>query len=243
MLDKTTVKLAGKVRVFAGQLYNHDYLWFSSTEISQTSTTWPFLHNYALSYALSQFERSSFLGSVPTYESDLNQMPLYTTPAVASNVKTTLITYNALDSITMRTDIGPNVNTPKLGKRRYLDPVYEDQEIEKPDFGYSFYAFTFGGEMPRSVFRLGKKGCSVRVRWSEIEWATAEWSDEPVRPSHPVNPLDVGGKIVRFDPVLLPPHLLMRVADIQGDWFVRRGGKHLIHVPKRVAARVGLSQP
>ena len=39
------------VRLFAGRLYNHDYLWFSSTEISKVSTTLPVIHNYALTYA------------------------------------------------------------------------------------------------------------------------------------------------------------------------------------------------
>jgi CRISPR-associated protein Csc1 len=241
MSDKQEIKLAGRIRVFAGQLYNHDYLWFSSSEISKTSVTLPYLHNYALSYALSQFERSSFLGSTPTYAADLDLMPLYATPAGASNVETTLVTFNALDSITMRTDVKPNVNTPDLGKRRYLNPVYEDRNVSKPERGYTFYAFTYGKELPRSVFRLGKKGCSVRVQWTEIEWAKAEWIDEPVRPSHPVNPLDVSGKIIRFDPIMLPPHLLMRVADISGDWFVRRG-PHTIHIPKRVVTKAGLSQ-
>lgn len=241
MSEKREIKLTGKVRVFAGQLYNHDYLWFSSTEISKTSATLPYLHNYALSYALSQFERSAFMGSAPTYAADLEQMPLYTTPAGADAVETTLVTFNALDSLTMRTDIKPNVNTPDLGKRRYLNPVFEQKETEKTERGYTFYAFVFGSEAPRSVFRLGKKGCPVRVRWTEIEWAKAIWSDERVRPSHPVNPLDVSGKVVRFDPIMLPPHLLMRVADIKDDWFIYRG-PHTIHIPKRVARKIGLHE-
>lgn len=235
------VKLTGKVRVFAGQLYNHDYLWFSSTEISKTSTTFSFLHNYALTYALSQFERSSFVGSMPTYAADLDRMPLYTTPASAASTETTLITFNALDSLTMRTDVKPNVNTPDLGKRRYLNPVFERKEAQEINAGYAFYAFVFGSEAPRSVFRLGKKGCPVRVRWQEIEWAKAKWSDEAVRPSHAVNPLDVAGKIVRFDPIMLPPHLLMRVAEISNDWFIYHGMLK-IHVPKRVARKVGLPE-
>ncbi len=240
MSESKEVKLTGRVRVFAGCLYNHDYLWFSSNEISKTSTTIPFLHNYALSYALSQYERGVAIGSKPTYALDLEQMPLYATPASIVHAERTTITFNALDSITMRTDIKPAVNTPDIGKRVYLNPIFERQEIEKPDKGYQFYVFTFDNAVPRAVFRLGKKGCAMRVRWTELEWAKAVWRDMPVRPTHPVNPLDVSGKIVRFDPVMIPPHLLMRVADIQNDWFIFRGSQHVVHIPKRVAQRIGL---
>ena len=65
-----TLKLAGRIRLFVGRLYNHDYLWFSSTEISKVSATLPVLHNYALCYALSGYERGVALGSIPTYRSE-----------------------------------------------------------------------------------------------------------------------------------------------------------------------------
>lgn len=231
--------LKGHLHLFVGRLYNHDYLWFSSTEISKTSTTLPYLHNYALCYALAQFERGTVIGSTPTYADDLAQMPLYATPATIGSVEKTLVTFNAVDALTLRTDIKPPVNTPDLGQRTYLNPIFERRNIDKPTNGYTFYLFTFNDELPRSVFRLGKKGCSVRVRWSEIESPQAEWSEKSLRPTHPVNPLDVGGKIIRYEPVMMPPHLLMRIADIQDDWFVRRG-PHVVHLPKRVVERIGL---
>lgn len=238
--DVVKVEPKTDVRIFAGRLYNHDYLWFSSNEISKTSTTLPFLHNYALCYALAYYQRGVAYGSTPTYEADLAQMPLYATPASSKlQTETTVVTFNALDSITMRTDLKPPVNTPDLGKRTYLNLVFEKADAEKPDAGYTFYAFCYNGEAPRSVIRLGKKGCPVRLRWNEIRWTSAEWIATPMRPTHPVNPLDIGGDIVRFDPIMLPPHLLLRLAEIQNDWFVRKGG-HIVHIPKRVAQKMGL---
>jgi hypothetical protein len=119
------IKLADHgVRVFAGRLYNHDYLWFSSTEISKVSTTLPVIHNYALTYALSAFSYAAYWGNKPNYAEDLAQMPLYTTPAMAESAPRTKVTYNAVDSLSLRTDIDLNVNTPNLGWRVYLDPVY-----------------------------------------------------------------------------------------------------------------------
>lgn len=231
------IRLAGRVRVFAGRLYNHDYLWFSSNEISKVSATQPVLHNYALCYALAGFERGVAWGSTPHYAEDLAQMPLYVTPAVADFVERTTVTFNALDSITMRTDVKPNVNTPDLGKRVYLNLMYESGTLERPELGFRFYAFVFDLRQPRSVVRLGKKGCPVRLRWEEVERPIARFSEAVRRPSHPVNPLDVTGRLVRFDSIQVPPHLLLRQAEIAGDWFIERG-PHVIHVPKTVIERL-----
>ena len=236
------VDLGNRLRVFRGELYNHDYLWFSSTEISTVSTTLPYLHNYALCYALSQYERGVAFGSTPTYDADLENMPLYTTPAVSGAfVETTKLRFNAVDAKTLKTDHRLNVNAPKLGQRTYLNPIFAAKSSAKSTVAYLFYLFSYNGDHPRSVMRLGKKGCPVRIEWEEMRRPSAVWSQTPVRPSHPVNPLDVTGTITRFDPVMLPPHLLLRVADIQHDWFIRQG-RHNVHVPKRVAARVGLTE-
>lgn len=236
------LRLAGWIRLFVGRLYNHDYLWFSSTEISRTSVTLPILHNYALCYALAQYERGVVLGSSPRYADDLLHMPLYATPAQATELpERTTVTFNALDSITLRTDVKPNVNTPDFGKRVYLNPLYERRDAEKPHLGYMFYLFVFDKGQPRNVIRLGKKGCPVRIRWEEIERPIARFSTTTKRPTHLVNPLDISGRIERYEPIALPPHLILRSAEIAEDWFVERAlGKayHIVHLPKSVVARL-----
>lgn len=234
------------VRVFAGRMYNHDYLWFSSTEISKVSTTLPVIHNYALTYALSAFSYAAYWGNTPRYKEDLAQMPLYATPATAKIASRTKITYNAVDSLSLRTDVGPSVNTPNLGWRVYLDPVYarRGRETEK---GYTFYAFVFvrahtalfGDSRPQSVFRLGKKGAPVRVWWQEIAKPVAVFREEPTRAVHPINPLDVSGNVRAFDVIGIPPHLLLRSAEIANDWFILGSGAP-IHLPKVVRERIGV---
>lgn len=234
------------VRLFAGRLYNHDYLWFSSTEISKVSTTLPVIHNYALTYALSSFSYSVFLGNMPRYSTDLPRMPLYATPAACEVAQSTKLTYNAVDSLSLRTDIGPSVNTPNLGWRIYIDPMYERSNTIKPSKGYQFYVFiftkehelVFGDSQPQTVFRLGKKGSPVRVRWQEISNPLAVFRNEPTRPGHLVNPLDVSGKIKSFDLVNIPPHMLFRRPEITDDWFIF-GADAPIHLPKTVRERIG----
>jgi len=231
--------LMGKVRLFRGRLYNHDYLWFSSTEISKTSVTFPALHNYALSYALAQYERGVSMGSTPTYQADLAQMPLYATPAIYSGdtLQRTAITFNALDEITQGTVAKPAVNTPDYGTRVYLNLQFEPRQQAKKSQGYEFYLFVFNDEPPRCVIRLGKKGCPVRIDWQELTGITVQFSVTIKRPSHVVNPLDISGQIKMFEPFTLPPHLLFRRVDISHDWFIEQAGQ-IIHVPKSVVARL-----
>jgi CRISPR-associated protein Csc1 len=234
------------VRLFAGRLYNHDYLWFSSTEISKVSTTLPVIHNYALTYALASFSYAAYRGNTPRYWDDLPKMPLYTTPATVDSVSRTVITYNAIDSLTLRTDSGPKVNTPNLGWRVYIDPMYESGNKSKPELGYAFYAFVFakehetifGDAHPQGTFRLGKKGASVRVRWSEILNPMAVFREKRTRPGHFVNPLDIEGQVQSFDVISIPPHLLFRTAEIVNDWFIFGSGAP-IHLPKTVRQRIG----
>jgi CRISPR-associated protein Csc1 len=235
------------VRVFAGRLYNHDYLWFSSTEISKVSTTLPVIHNFALTYALSAFSYAAYWRNTPNYAEDLAQMPLYTTPAVAERAARTRITYNAIDSLNLRTDIDLAINTPNLGWRVYLDPVYAPRDKPRAEQGYTFYAFVFvkehqarfGDSRPQSVFRLGKKGAAVRVWWQEIPNPLVQYREEPVRPGHLINPLDVSGQVRAFDAIAIPPHLLLRSAEIANDWFIFTTGAP-VHLPKRVRERIGL---
>ncbi len=234
------------IRLFAGRLYNHDYLWFSSTEISKVSTTLPVIHNYALTYALASFSYAAYKGNTPRYWDDLPRMPLYATPAIAGNARRTTLTYNAIDDLTLRTDSGPDANTPNLGWRVYLDPTFESPNTSKPQRGYTFYVFVFtkeheavfGNTSPQSTFRLGKKGASVRVRWSEILQPVAVFRESSIRPGHLVNPLDVEGTVVSFDVIGIPPHLLFRTVEIAGDWFILGSGMP-IHLPKTVRQRIG----
>lgn len=230
------IDLAAKgIRLFAGRLYNHDYLWFSSTEISKVSTTLPIIHNYALSYALASFSYGIYRGSMPKYFEDLNKMPLYALPARNDTAQKTVITFNALDDKTLRTDAGGKINTPNLGKRVCINPEFELPE-EKAELGYHFYLFTFNLFTPPAVCRLGKKGCPVRVYWQEFKNPAAFFYEAIQRPTHVVNPLDISGEVKAYDPVIIPPHLLFRMVEVAGDWLVMQEG-HRVLVPKRVLER------
>lgn len=235
-----TIELADHgVRLFYAVLETHDFLWFASYDVSIISTTEMVVHNYALSYALSRFERGIVLKQSPNYAQDLEQMPLYTTPATmllrdnpfAGRVKQT---WNAVDVRTQGTE-DPDYrkrNTPKVGKRVVIAPLTR----------FTFYVFTFEGQQPPGAIRLGKKRAPCRVRYEEILESTARLQSRTFSPSHLVNPLDVRGKVKAFSPISIPPHLLLRNTRIGNDYkvFYKDGGiYHNVHVPSRVFDRIG----
>lgn len=234
-----------RVRVFAGRLYNHDYLWFSSNEISKVSTTQPYLHNYALCYALAQRSHRVCVGWVPKYvgdaDAEFGAMPLYATPAHAVSVRRSTLTFNAVDELTLTTGDSKSMNTPNIGERVYLNLLWERPDEERPKLGYEFYVFAFDGYQLPSAFRLGKKGAPMRARWSELPNPFAVYREGAQSPTHVVNPLDINGRAVSYDPVAIPPHLLLRTATIEQDWFIF-SGRHTVQVPKRVLARIEVNQ-
>jgi CRISPR type I-D-associated protein Csc1 len=222
------------IRLYNARLYNHDYLWFSSFEISKTAGTTPIIHSYALSYALSNYSYGIYFGGGPKYEHDLAAMAAYATPAnPVGQVFLTRFTQNAINSVTLRTDDAPRgVNSPALGFKLVIDPVWRTAAGDRDPSGFNFYVFAKSDFRLPSVFRLGKKGCAVRLDSEEIVTPIAIRSESVVRPTHAINPLDIQGKIIAYQPVPIPPHLILKSADIQDDWFVF-SGHHRVHVPAR----------
>ncbi|MGI0133861.1 MAG: type I-D CRISPR-associated protein Cas5/Csc1, partial [Candidatus Micrarchaeaceae archaeon] len=170
----------------------------------------------------------------PTYEEDLSAMPAYATPALpVGRISLTRFTQNAINSVTLRTDDAPpGINTPALGFRLVLDPVWRTIPGGRDTSGFAFYIFAKSEYRLPSVLRLGKKGCPVRLDTEEIRSPVAVRIESVVRPTHAVNPLDVQGKVRAYQPVPLPPYLILKIADIQNDWFVF-SDRHKIHVPAR----------
>jgi CRISPR-associated protein Csc1 len=244
MSDRLDLNAHG-IRLFAGRLYNHDYLWFSSFEISKTAATLPLIHNYALSYALSGFSYGIYAGTAPRYAEDLEEMPAYATPARAeAPVARTRLTQNAVSSLSLRTDDAPRgSNSPSIGWRMVLDPVWRraSPEVEGAA-GFAFYLFLRGSQRLPAVVRLGKKGCAVRLEWEEISPAVAALTAGPTWPTHAVNPLDIQGEVLSYDPVSMPPHLAFRVAELGNEWFVFSGA-HRVHLPRRFTSAGSLLRP
>lgn len=236
------VRLANyDIRLFHAILEVHDYLWFSSYDVSTISSTEVVVHNYALTYAVSRFERGVVAKQTPTYEEDLDQMPLYATPAdlllrdnpFAGKIKQT---WNALDTRTQQTQ------DPEFNKKRKLNtPMMGKRVVIAPMTRFSFYLFTFKGQDPPGTIRLGKKRVPCRVHYAEIPTPLARYQTRTFAPTHLVNPLDVRGNVEAFNPINIPPHLLLRHARLCDDYVVsykQKRAYHTIHIPARILQQV-----
>ena len=238
MMEYLDLKEHG-IRLYRGNIFNHDFLWFSSSEIAQVSNTWPILHNYALTYALGQFSHGLSFGTTPTYEEDLPKIPLHATPALNYRAKKCSLTFNAIDDLTQRTDTGGKLNTPSIATRIVIVPEKKSKSNaeKKVEEGYILYCFVWDEYRLPGAFRLGKKGCAMRAFWEEVDAERAVFIEEPVTPAHPVNPLDIAGELVWYEPVLIPPHMVFRRAQIKGDYFVPDKNR-MVLLPKRIQERI-----
>jgi CRISPR type I-D-associated protein Csc1 len=223
------------IRLYVGWGVPHDYLWFSSTETPRFSTTLPVLHNYALTFSLSQRSWAAYTGTRPDYERDLAACDYYALCAAWLGAERVRLTQNAIDDLTQRTDTGGGRNTPSLGYRVCLLPRF------LPEDGFRVFVFAFAEAGPPPVVtRLGKKGCCIRWRWSEIELAVMRVRTDAWSPTHPLNALDLQTTPEVYDPVVMPPSLVYRYAVLRDEPVVDFG-RDRIHVPARALRRVGLA--
>lgn len=248
------------IRLWHGRLENHDFLWFATTDVNATATTWPVLHNYALTYAICQFTYAAFSGHTPRYDADfarrvrqtdwseeqadgVERMPAHALPAMAPRAGRTIFTQNAIDDLTVGTAgtvsssgkaVAARGNIPKLGRRVCIAPTMRRN-------GFEFFVFTWEGFRPPGAFRLGKKGCPMRARLDAVdeEKAIAHLVEDQFRPCHLVNPRDLLDQrsAVSYWPVIMLPNFLCREVTLRGEWAVVLDRGRFVHVPRRVVAR------
>ena len=215
-----------QLKVFHVQLIPHDILWFASFDAGAVTVTEPAIHNFALSYAVSRFDRAVSHSEQPTYEADLEQMDWYATPARALQFARLKFTWNAIDTITQTTETPKfeKSNSPKMGSRHVLAPI--------PATKFEFYLFSRKGENPPRMIRLGKKRAPCVLVWEAVPH-NGPFIAEEAQPTHLVNPLDAVGHFQEYRMVSIPPSLLADDARLR-DAIVLRGGRHEVLVPKRL---------
>lgn len=223
------------IRLFYCQMILHDYLWFASYDASSLASTEAVIHNFALSYAVSRFDRSIMHNDSPRYDKDLAEMDFYAMPAQAIEYKKITQTYNALDAKSWRTDeLKAKKNTPKLGKKNMITPLSK----------FDFYLYSWGKE-PAGIIRLGKKRSQIRLKWREIYNPVAYFNDDSYNVDHIVNPLDVSGKVQKYEIVRIPPFLLLKNVELKNDWYIEDKNKEIncrkriVHLPEKILTEVG----
>jgi len=213
------------MKLYICRLEPHDFLFFASRDLAKIGVTEKVIHSTALNYAINQVSRIISFSSQPEYDLDLQNFSIRVTPArPLSAVPEIAFSYNAVNDLDMSTEATGNY--PTVGKYHKIDLGIIQMLRGRKNFEFSsfeFFAFSFDDLPPRRIIRLGKKDSYCIVKSEELNYIKLRKAKEenPIEPSHLINPLEFEGKFADRFPISLlsiPPHLLIlncRVSDGQ----------------------------
>ena len=174
--------------IYRCDLTLHDYLFFASTERGKVAETSPFVHNYALTYALNWVQIAWHNEQQRArYQEDL--MPIrhhYITPARLVQGASKVMQYNTL-SEQLRFKKQQSIGYPDWGFIKCFNP------------GTLFRAYVVATSMeifPRYI-RLGKFMAKTRVKVTEASSVSVK--NEPFTTAHLLNWNDLRNKPVAFN--------------------------------------------
>lgn len=189
--------------IYMGRIKLHDYLFFATFERGKIAETGPFIHNYALTYALGLAGAPlRTLEQSPQYSTDLtplNERKIYITPAKMLSGESVMFQYNSINE-GYNLGRGQNIGYPNWGFIRAI----------KPESLFSFYVIAGASEeicLPKYI-RLGKfmaKAAMEYITADRVKAAGNSFSCECI-----LNPLDFKDNPTFFKRVyqLLPTNLI-----------------------------------
>lgn len=193
-----------------------DMAFFATREIGRYYVTEPYLHNYALTYALG-LTSSPYHDSVhvPRYQEQLqqvNDLGVYVTPGAPQAVTFAAHTFKFADIRYHVQMEQSSVNVPTFGRARELAPesVFRAYVICKRPIQDVYRDLQ--RPLPRWV-RLGKWMSKAAVQWQPVDANEADGEYEVIQP---LNALDVPQRPLIYDLVNMPPVSLVKEARFRG---------------------------
>jgi len=202
----------------------HDTLFYATREMGTLYETARHIHNYALSYALfndAMIRVPYFCASYrPDYPGDLaklNAARIYVTPARPLHWDYILTTWKMAQVAYYR-------KPERFGGKNYPRNIGRAKELA-PESVFEFFVLGPAAvKLPRWI-RLGKwmSKAEIQIIW---QGQTAKKSG-PFIVSHPLNPLDVPGRLTTFDLISMPPVSLVANARLESEYYELPGKMHL----------------
>lgn len=231
------------MKIYRCILEPHDFLFFASRDLAKIGVTEKIIHNTALNYAINYTSRILSFSSQPEYNKDIQKFQIRVTPARPLTIVPEIVfSYNAVNELDMSTDILGSY--PTVGKYYKIDLGTISILKGKKNFEFTtfeFFVFSFNDLPPRRVIRLGKKDNYCILKHKELDKIKIREAKEgsPIKPSHPINPLEFEGKLAERFPISLlslPPHLLILDCRIDGGRYIEasdKENKHYVIVPPK----------
>lgn len=183
-------------------------LFWATREIGRLYLSEPYLHNYALTYALG-FARSTYHDEVqvPHYSDHLqplNERGVYVTPAKPIHAEYTSNTFKLANK-------HYHVEMKKISKNV---PIYGKARELAPETQYVGYVLAEKEVSLPAWIRLGKWMSKARIDVDECELIRGS-GNYVVR--HPLNPLDLADMPALYDLINMPPVSLIENAHMMGE--------------------------
>lgn len=195
-----------------------DTAFFATREIGRLYVTEPYLHNYALTYALG-LATSTYHDNahVPRYAEQLqaaNDVGVYVTPARPEQVAFAAHTFKFADVRYHVQMEQSSVNVPTFGRARELGPesVFKAYVVSRTPIEEVYRRL--GRPLPLWI-RLGKWMSKTGVDWQRVE-ATEGEGEYQVK--QPLNALDIPQRPLVYDLLNMPPVSLIKGARFRGRY-------------------------
>lgn len=187
----------------------HEPLFWATRELGRLYLSEPYIHNYALTYALG-FAVSTYHDKVqvPHYKDDLeplNDARVYITPAKPLYTEYMTSTFKLADKRYRVEMQQSSVNIPTFGRIRELAPETQ----------LASYVLAQEEVSINEWIRLGKWMSKAKVVAQECEVTTGSGRYSV---GHPLNPLDVPERPMIYDLINMPPVSLIDNAEFDGEF-------------------------
>ncbi|MGQ9632202.1 MAG: type I-D CRISPR-associated protein Cas5/Csc1 [bacterium] len=226
------------MRIYRCSLRLLDYLFFATTERGKTFETGPFIHNYALAYALAMVGAIEMPGDKPfyfykfqkpNYEDELrplNDPGIYITPAQPRSGRLFFrqTQFNTIREGYMFGGKERSIAYPDWGFLRMVSPGSE----------FVFFVMAESPIRKRSYIRLGKFLSKAGLNWWEADSVSEGKGEFECR--HLLNWRDLVDKPKIFDllPASLPSKLVSNAHFRDSEYWIAKFKDYEVRLPRRM---------
>ncbi|OCL26484.1 type I-D CRISPR-associated protein Cas5/Csc1 [Orenia metallireducens] len=216
------------MRIYRCKLEMYDYLFYATTERGKIAETGAYIHNYALTYALSKLwaDKSKLppryhQKQQPKYKVELNSVDFYVTPAKLIQGKQKVIQYNTINegyTLSKGRSLGyPNWGyiKPFLPGSRFEFYILSEEELEIPRY------IRLGKFMGKAKLTIEEAESVMKKKGKFTAYHLLNWEDLKDRP-----------EVFDILPQTLPTQLIENAHYLEGRYWEAKFGKDKILLPE-----------
>lgn len=216
------------MRIYRCELEMYDYLFYATTERGKIAETGAYIHNYALTYALSKLWNDKtklppryHQKQQPNYKVELNSVDFYVTPAKLIRGRQKIIQYNTINegySLSKGRSLGyPNWGyiKPFLPGSQFRFYILAEKELEIPLY------IRLGKFMGKAKLIIEEAQSVVKKKGKFTSYHLLNWEDLKDKP-----------KVFDILTQTLPTQLIENGYYLEGEYWEGKFGEDRIEFPE-----------